>query len=106
FSRSRRHTSLSRDWSSDVCSSDLFCPTPNTAPDNTMCADSLHSRNTINFYRMNNWKEQIEKNKDRYLDELFSLLSIPSVSAKTRSEERRVGKECRRRRAPEHEHRT
>src|SRR5690606_40376278 len=25
FSSRRRHTSFSRDWSSDVCSSDLFC---------------------------------------------------------------------------------
>src|SRR5690606_39482644 len=25
FSSRRRHTRLSRDWSSDVCSSDLFC---------------------------------------------------------------------------------
>src|SRR5690606_39886960 len=26
FSSRRRHTSFSRDWSSDVCSSDLFTP--------------------------------------------------------------------------------
>src|SRR2546429_6107209 len=26
FSSRSRHTSCSRDWSSDVCSSDLFCP--------------------------------------------------------------------------------
>src|SRR5690606_40731216 len=26
FSSRRRHTRFSRDWSSDVCSSDLFCP--------------------------------------------------------------------------------
>src|SRR5436309_7758879 len=28
FSSRRRHTSFSRDWSSDVCSSDLNCCTP------------------------------------------------------------------------------
>ena len=32
---------------------------------------------------MENWKEFQEKNKDRFLSELFELLRIPSVSAKT-----------------------
>src|ERR1039457_731780 len=30
FSRSRRHTRLQGDWSSDVCSSDLSSPSPDT----------------------------------------------------------------------------
>src|SRR5690606_40843559 len=30
FSSRRRHTRFSRDWSSDVCSSDLACPSTNT----------------------------------------------------------------------------
>ena len=32
---------------------------------------------------MENWKEYQEKNKDRFLSELFELLRIPSVSAKS-----------------------
>ncbi len=32
---------------------------------------------------MNEWKEYQEKNKDRFLDELLSLLRIPSVSARS-----------------------
>src|SRR5687768_10674468 len=32
FSGRRRHTSCSRDWSSDVCSSDLAVPTPSFRP--------------------------------------------------------------------------
>src|SRR5690606_39865149 len=31
FSSRRRHTSFSRDWSSDVCSSDLIEPSPSTS---------------------------------------------------------------------------
>src|SRR5439155_11422929 len=36
FSSRRRHTSWPRDWSSDVCSSDLICE--NTLPGNTFFA--------------------------------------------------------------------
>src|SRR5699024_11753430 len=32
FSRSRRHTRSKRDWSSDVCSSDLLLSRPSTGP--------------------------------------------------------------------------
>src|SRR5438067_12275403 len=78
FSSRRRHTISKRDWSSDVCSSDL-------------CAA---------------------------FGEVHALLAgPPGISAKAaqlaqfgadivlvcRSEERRVGKECRSRRSPEHQ---
>ena len=32
---------------------------------------------------MNNWKEYLDSNKDRFLNEMLDLLRIPSVSAKT-----------------------
>src|SRR5690349_22339845 len=77
FSSRRRHTRSLRDWSSDVCSSDLFCesvagliPPANRLQKNMVSADSQ------------NW--------DR-----GDLLAL-------RSEERRVGKECRSRWAPYH----
>src|SRR2546422_7835621 len=75
FSSRRRHTRCSRDWSSDVCSSDLQCVTYQLI---TNC----------------------------YLSpELFSLapsslLLLPAWVG--RSEERRVGKECRSRWSPYH----
>src|SRR5271156_608828 len=42
---------------------------------------SLHSFLKSNF--MQAWKDYQEKNKDRFLNELFELLRIASVSAKT-----------------------
>src|SRR2546429_4456739 len=69
FSSRRRHTRCSRDWSSDVCSSDL---------ENAAKRRWLHA------------KSQIEPVGGEALDH------------KTRSEERRVGKECRSRWSPYH----
>src|SRR6266498_5687794 len=68
FSSRRRHTSSLRDWSSDVCSSDL--------PDRLRAALSAAPR-----------------------------IHVPDPEHATagRSEERRVGKECRSRWAPYHE---
>src|SRR5687768_18345674 len=76
FSSRRRHTRCSRDWSSDVCSSDL------------------------------------NKNSFRKSLSLFTALLIVTgaiaivtyslSSGEARSEERRVGKECRSRWSPYH----
>src|SRR6266542_1162335 len=68
FSSRRRQTRCYRDWSSDVCSSDLACQIPDGA---TGCRVSGAPR-------------------------------VPS-SLHGRSEERRVGKECRSRWSPYHE---
>src|SRR5690242_3032351 len=66
FSSRRRHTRLTCDWSSDVCSSDLLgVPAREIA--------FIHDANT-----------------DAQKQELFA-----KVRAGQRSEERRVGKECR-----------
>src|SRR5256885_9481501 len=68
FSSRRRHTRLQGDWSSDVCSSDLF---PFLAVDFTS-AD-----------RTTRWHHERD-------------------AIRRRSEERRVGKECRSRWSPYH----
>src|SRR5207302_2699631 len=66
FSSRRRHTRFSRDWSSDVCSSDLKQPWV-VLPEGTPA--------THEFYDLKKmW---------------------PKESLERRSEERRVGKECR-----------
>src|SRR5690606_40473223 len=78
FSSRRRHTSFSRDWSSDVCSSDLL---------------AVHFRTPPVLF-------------DSYLPKLFEALSLPVPSSLAtasadpappvpteRSEERRVGRE-------------
>src|SRR5438128_12166097 len=77
FSSRRRHTRCYRDWSSDVCSSDLTVPL--NPRRNTQTAACPRSRQS--------W-----------------LIQHPSNSpCAARSEERRVGKECRSRWAPDHE---
>src|SRR2546422_1874010 len=93
FSSRRRHTRCSRDWSSDVCSSDL----------------QFHASSTCISYSL------------RYFPFVFAISSaclplstsrpsaitnsrdaLRSVDSRWRSEERRVGKECRSRWSPYH----
>src|SRR5690606_41206392 len=81
FSSRRRHTRFSRDWSSDVCSSDL-CPL-----DCQFCATGLMG------YKKNLSPGEIF---DQY------MLAAKDYGKEKRSEERRVGKECRSRGAPYH----
>src|SRR5687768_18014794 len=78
FSSRRRHTRCSRDWSSDVCSSDLVasCPAPTAEP-------------ALNPYQPNHSKPTPSKQKGK-------------LCGRIRSEERRVGKECRSRWSPYH----
>src|SRR5690606_39415975 len=71
FSSRRRHTRFSRDWSSDVCSSDL---------------------STSVFW----WGTPCSTRIQKYWESPATIIRI-------RSEERRVGKECRSRGSPEHE---
>src|SRR5207249_5798578 len=72
FSSRRRHTRSKRDWSSDVCSSDLV-------------STARHQRLELAPYK------------------LLKTGRAPGQKAATpRSEERRVGKECRSRWAPCH----
>src|SRR5437762_13425874 len=72
FSSRRRHTRYIGDWSSDVCSSDLFC-------------GSWDATKGV-----------------PYLVAAFSRLVERGVTVLPRSEERRVGKECRSRVWREH----
>src|SRR5690625_7143001 len=77
FSSRRRHTRWPRDWSSDVCSSDLRKGTQ-------QYQDQI---------------EQLGTQKARLEDAKRELQRINDLADKTvydkRSEERRVGKECR-----------
>src|SRR5699024_11768768 len=83
FSSRRRHTRSKRDWSSDVCSSDLSRPSERTMD----CLTAVCEDTAPLFY-------------DPLL--IRSYEATPSVSGKAascvhcvRSEERRVGKACR-----------
>src|SRR5690606_41163316 len=92
FSSRRRHTSFSRDWSSDVCSSDLLWPIHPYLPSCCMKWQFLRRRcSPFSLlpisHRLPLW---------HHIWQLLRHLSIPQ-----RSEERRVGKECRTRGAPQ-----
>src|SRR5256885_9145410 len=92
FSSRRRHTRLQGDWSSDVCSSDLF-----TAPASINSLACASSRNTQSPAWTSNAIPRLSRLSARYFF-LPSGISSPKV----RSEERRVGKECRSRWSPYH----
>src|SRR5439155_2757354 len=79
FSSRRRHTRWPRDWSSDVCSSDLAEASVGNAP--SLTAHAVAAAAT-----------PVKK----------SRLSITVLLYCVRSEERRVGKECRSRWSPYH----
>src|SRR5690606_40989338 len=86
FSSRRRHTRFSRDWSSDVCSSDLICGKTDMRKGidglATLIQDSLElDPYGDSIFLFAGWK------KDRYKCLYFD--------GDGRSEERRVGKECR-----------
>src|SRR5699024_12107699 len=81
FSSRRRHTRSKRDWSSDVCSSDL----------KKMDIEVLDTAKV---------SELIQNIESESFDQLYFLdIDIKNESKKgleiARSEERRVGKECR-----------
>src|SRR5947209_16683447 len=86
FSSRRRHTRYWRDWSSDVCSSDLFADLTNAE----FARASLEVRGQL--------KLRSFKSGEIICDEHERSDAVYLV----RSEERRVGKECRSRWSADH----
>src|SRR5256884_3560350 len=94
FSSRRRHTRCSRDWSSDVCSSDLDGVTRDL---------NRRTHELLMTTALPTWAYVW----GRYLAGLvmslgLALLLLASILGMGRSEERRVGKECRSRWSPYH----
>src|SRR3712207_7628555 len=88
FSSRRRHTRYWRDWSSDVCSSDLVAPVLGLL--GTATAGPVATVSTRRVVH-------------RLLDEGGRVLAeVADDAVVGRSEERRVGKECRSRWSPYH----
>src|SRR5207249_7057239 len=89
FSSRRRHTRSKRDWSSDVCSSDLECP--DAPPTTCLLFGDSYTYPLIKFVAESFGRLVFahSANVDRHLVEEVA----PDVVV-TRSEERRVGKEC------------
>src|SRR2546429_7328986 len=91
FSSRRRHTRCSRDWSSDVCSSDLISST------------LIDDAGSISVLEIGAKARRLKRDKG------LSMLVVDYLQLITargrfgnRSEERRVGKECRSRWSPYH----
>src|SRR2546427_2261372 len=89
FSSRRRHTRFDCDWSSDVCSSDLLSPA-----------------RPATYYFLLSGKVGVYKKdkagKNMWLASLGKGFIFGELSFLDRSEERRVGKECRSRWSPYH----
>src|SRR5690606_40706679 len=102
FSSRRRHTRFSRDWSSDVCSSDLTA---------ALGEDKLHLAGKLlrELQQKFGSNGYIHHGQGKwYPGEPLPrwALGIFWRSDGKRSEERRVGKECRARWSQEHERKT
>src|SRR3989440_8319990 len=93
FSSRRRHTRSDRDWSSDVCSSDLAWRSAFGCNAGALCGATLRVTS-------------LSANATTGTSGIFSSLEETPFNdpLKTywRSEERRVGKECRSRWSPYH----
>src|SRR5207248_7804333 len=83
FSSRRRHTRSYGDWSSDVCSSDLFLWPPRRRAD-LRRATAAAMRTVMHLV-----EAEPEQRAER------AVAARVAVNDLTRSEERRVGKECR-----------
>src|SRR5690606_40371488 len=77
FSSRRRHTRFSRDWSSDVCSSDLS-----------------HEGQFIGRRQTRVGLIYVDRRRQNESAKIHLISNLPRPIL-TRSEERRVGKECR-----------
>src|SRR2546430_13417277 len=94
FSSRRRHTRFDCDWSSDVCSSDLLdaedsLNLPASQPPQHTCSTTVdYARETLRVAVVR-------------LPRISNFTDVDALAAE-RSEERRVGKECRSRWSPYH----
>src|SRR2546430_2784905 len=93
FSSRRRHTRFDCDWSSDVCSSDLVVDATNA----TLTVTNAQLENVGDYtVTVRNAGGSVTST-----NATLTLVGAPKIVA-TRSEERRVGKECRSRWSPYH----
>src|SRR3712207_7804502 len=93
FSSRRRHTRYWRDWSSDVCSSDLG---KRNNPNYNQMTAYVPKDISVKFKTLCTAK-QLEQS-----EVITSLIVRWIEEQEERSEERRVGKECRSRWSPYH----
>src|SRR2546429_1562944 len=92
FSSRRRHTRCSRDWSSDVCSSDLL----------GICYGMQWITHTLGGKVEKAERREYGRAQLQVVCQGGPENSALFAGVPTRSEERRVGKECRSRWSPYH----
>src|SRR5439155_17839326 len=95
-----RHTRWPRDWSSDVCSSDLFEETsvdPRIAAPNKASAYRHYTTHDYAVFAQDDWKvtSRLTVNLGLRWERFGAPSEVHGIIAQFRSEERRVGKECR-----------
>src|SRR5436189_3800584 len=105
FSSRRRHTRYIGDWSSDVCSSDLPYAQPVFVlaaclflvldPGHVVYYTIVHVPLLVRSLQSMNFYEGVSL--------MLALIAATALSSYLRSEERRVGKECRSRWSTDHE---
>src|SRR2546430_5944348 len=93
FSSRRRHTRFDCDWSSDVCSSDLSCRRTRSGQSEVSLAFDSRTQPATCLL------DGVLEGPLSLVEELVEVLEF---SVTLRSEERRVGKECRSRWSPYH----
>src|SRR3989440_8877859 len=96
FSSRRRHTRSDRDWSSDVCSSDLKYQAINVLPGTYRITAERRGFNPV--------AQTVTVKAGETISADLAMTDGPDVASNIngRSEERRVGKECRSRWSPYH----
>src|SRR5437588_12709778 len=90
FSSRRRHTRSLCDWSSDVCSSDLVETCSKSFPPNC----GWPGEKAISRFEVREFPTLAQRGRNEK-DFESQPGGLPCVERKSRSEERRVGKECR-----------
>src|SRR5689334_24361276 len=91
FSSRRRHTRWNCDWSSDVCSSDLACGSDGEAPSSGLRSGVVQAAPML--------RAEFSATQSLNAEQLGEPAGTRQLF---RSEERRVGKECRSRWSPDH----
>src|SRR5689334_23922123 len=90
FSSRRRHTRWNCDWSSDVCSSDLLV---------AIELRMVESEDMAELVREHHGPRRVG-DVEKAVENGLSFGELAGVRTRRRSEERRVGKECRSRWSP------
>src|SRR5439155_18808012 len=96
FSSRRRHTRWPRDWSSDVCSSDL------EQKDRPRLGARRKAEAAVHEHEEKKERSRVDVELEPVHRAAQRQVLEPLAKAECRSEERRVGKECRSRWSADH----